>query len=400
MALQDLGEEREWKKSRARMLPVREKWPFPEGESQPCQFTRTFSKKRPGLEHPEQFQDCSSLELDQQASPAEDHTAGLHPHVVNSPPPIPHATMWARPVSQPTTMGTSVMKRGPGSSISISTVDGANAMWGYRPVKNSPVLDQATDQVSEVLLKNSDSGTSLILQIKLAGCKIDAVIDTAAQVTVVSLDWIHSNRPDLELQSPVKLLNAAKSSQMTGWIIPQQDLVLGSSVFKIDVIAAPISDQMLLGLDFLKCYRIILDLGENTISVKDDRIVASGRKNGSRMFAVGQATMVCRAVVPLYSQQQVLVQPSCPSEQTFMLESSLRKKGLMVPLLLVTPTGQFPAVVRNDSERYVVLKKGHLLGTFTEMQRSTKMQNFLPSEKLDVTRDHKSLAQTLRSQST
>ncbi len=125
---------------------------------------------------------------------------------------------------------------------------------------------------------------------------------------------------------------------MTGWRIPQQDLVLGSSVFKVDIIAAPISDQMLLGLDVLKRHRIILDLGENTISVRDDRIVASGRKNGLRKFAVGQATMVRRVVIPPYSEQQVLVQPSCQSEQTFLLESSTRNKGLLVPRLLVTPT--------------------------------------------------------------
>ncbi len=275
--------------------------------------------------------------------------------------------MWARPVSQPTT-GRYPHMALPPSTVEMEIDEPGPLSFIDVPIVNSPVLDQATDQVREVLLKNSDSGTSLILQTKLAGCKIDAVIDTAAQVTVVSLDWIHSNRPDLELQSSVKLLNAAKDSQTTGWRIPQQDLVLGSSVFKIDVIAAPISDLMLLGLDVLKCYRIILDLGENTISVKDDRIVASGRKNGSRKFAVGQATMVRRVVVPSFFEQQVLVQPSCQSEQTFMLESSRRNKGLMVPRLLVTPTGQFPAVVRNDSERYVVLKKGHLLGMLTEAE--------------------------------
>ena len=99
------------------MLPVWEKWPFPEGVSQSRQFTRTFSKKRPGVERPERLQDCSTLELDQQASPAEDHTAGLYPLVVNSPPSIPHATMWARPVSQPTT------GRYPHMALAPSTVE-------------------------------------------------------------------------------------------------------------------------------------------------------------------------------------------------------------------------------------------------------------------------------------
>ncbi len=74
-------------------------------------------QKRPGVERPEQFQDCSTLELDQQASPAEDHTAGLYPHIVNSPPSVPHPTMWARPVSQPTT------GRYPHMALAPSTVE-------------------------------------------------------------------------------------------------------------------------------------------------------------------------------------------------------------------------------------------------------------------------------------
>ncbi len=108
---------------------------------------------------------------------------------------------------------------------------------------------------------------------------------------------------------------------MTGWRISQQDLVLESSVFKIDVIAVPISDQMLLGLDVLKRYWIIPDLGENTISVKDDRIVASWWKNGSRKFAIGQATMVRRGFhrIPsnryFFSHHVSVNKPSCWNRQ-------------------------------------------------------------------------------------
>ncbi len=103
----------------------------------------------------------------------------------------------------------------------------------------------------------------------------------------MSSDWVRVNRPDLKAHGPVILRNASKGSQMTEWRLPRQELVLGSSVFKIDLFAAPISDELLLGLDVLKRYRIILDLGENTNSVRDERIVATGRENGSRKFAPG-----------------------------------------------------------------------------------------------------------------
>ncbi len=82
----------------------------------------------------------------------------------------------------------------------------------------------------------------------------------------------------MQLGEKVSLLNAAMGSQMEGWRLRQQCLIFGDSSFTIDVIVAPISDDMLLGLDFLQQNGVVINLAEGTVSVKGRVLEARGRR--------------------------------------------------------------------------------------------------------------------------
>ena len=230
-----------------------------------------------------------------------------------------------------------------------------------------PVVSVGKEKLlREVVLRKTVPGDPLVLPAQFAGRRIEAVVDTAAQATVVGLDWLRSNRPHLQLGEKVSLLNAAKGSQMEGWKLRQQCLIFGDSRFTIDVIVTPISDDMLLGLDFLQRNGVVIDLAEGTVSVKGRVLEARGMRTQDASFDIGRATLSRKVVVPPFSERQVLAKKFCHGQKTFVFEPSVKNRGLLLPRLIVSPENQFPVIVRNDSDRYISLRKGHHLGFLIE----------------------------------
>jgi predicted aspartyl protease len=103
--------------------------------------------------------------------------------------------------------------------------------------------------------------------------KISAVVDTAAQVTVINENLLKQMKPNPVLGNLIKLTNAEKGKSINSRMI-QVRLVIGKNTFKVAAFAAPISDAMLLGLDFLKVQKAIVNLKENTLKLGDHEIPA------------------------------------------------------------------------------------------------------------------------------
>ncbi len=220
--------------------------------------------------------------------------------------------------------------------------------------------------------------SNLVITAVLEGRRIDAVVDTAAQVTVVSLDWIRENRPSVRMGEKISLLNAAKGSTMEGWRLAAQKFSCGGTEFLVDVIVAPIVDNMLLGLDFLKRNRIVIDLGDLTVLVNGKLVPALGKKTGDQQYDVGRAALTRKVVVPPYTERQVLVDSPCKGGKTFIFESSGKNKGVLVPRVAVNADGSFPVLIRNDSPKYISFRKGHLLGYLTEVEECWE-EDFVPN---------------------
>ncbi len=55
---------------------------------------------------------------------------------------------------------------------------------------------------------------ALVVPVELNGVQIEAVVDTAAEVTVVNADLIFGHKPKLKCKDTVKLVNAEKGSTM------------------------------------------------------------------------------------------------------------------------------------------------------------------------------------------
>ncbi len=85
--------------------------------------------------------------------------------------------------------------------------------------------------VKEVVLRQKpvENGQGpLIVPVELKGIQIVVVVDTAAEVTVVTADLIFGHRPKLKCKDTVKLVNAEKGSKMIAKVARRVSLRIGS----------------------------------------------------------------------------------------------------------------------------------------------------------------------------
>ena len=103
-----------------------------------------------------------------------------------------------------------------------------------------------------VTISQLSSGTRYRIPITVQGQELYAVVDTAAQVTLISDELFKSLKFTPPILKEVVMNTAGKGLQMNGFVAGPFDIQVGSQEFNINMYVAPIGDEMLLGLDFLK----------------------------------------------------------------------------------------------------------------------------------------------------
>ena len=100
-----------------------------------------------------------------------------------------------------------------------------------------------------------------------------AVVDTAAQVTIISDLVFNSLKRKLENIRDVKLLTAGRDLAFSGRVVGPVRLKIGERWYTENVYLAPIDQKMLLGLDILRDRgQAILDMGSGVLFFDGMRI--------------------------------------------------------------------------------------------------------------------------------
>ena len=148
-----------------------------------------------------------------------------------------------------------------------------------------------------------------------------AVIDSAAEVTILSDKNYNSLQDRPHILRKTVMYAAGSGMQMVTTIVGPVKLEVGSKSYCTDIYVAPIDDDMLLGLDFLKRHQTITDLKNNTFTIGDDQIP---------LYCGPQSEIPIVAKVPLHSVVRMPGQLDVDL-YSFIVESSPQCQG---PLLL------------------------------------------------------------------
>jgi RNA:NAD 2'-phosphotransferase (TPT1/KptA family) len=110
-----------------------------------------------------------------------------------------------------------------------------------------------------LIIRQMSSASTLRVPITIEGQTITAIVDTGAQVTLIS-DRLYKSLPS---QPPiirkVVMDTAGRDLSMFGFVVGPVHLQLGPIDFHDRVFVAPINDDMLFGLDFIKQLGIVID---------------------------------------------------------------------------------------------------------------------------------------------
>lgn len=94
-----------------------------------------------------------------------------------------------------------------------------------------------------------------------------AVVDTAAEASIIS-DKVYQS---LKIKPPIRrhtfMHGAGRDMKMETFIIGPVDIRIGSCNYPSEIYAAPIDDEMLLGLDFLHRNNVVIDCSNNQFSI-------------------------------------------------------------------------------------------------------------------------------------
>lgn len=121
----------------------------------------------------------------------------------------------------------------------------------------------------EVQSSSGAGGLNVLVPFQCQSLKTHAVVDTAAMVSLISMEKFQSICPGPLSGEAVRLHNAEKGSSMIAHFVPKLEFWLGHKQFTWNFYVAPITDDVLLGLDFLKSKKVIVDLQNDTLVMKD-----------------------------------------------------------------------------------------------------------------------------------
>jgi predicted aspartyl protease len=204
------------------------------------------------------------------------------------------------------------------------------------------------------------SVSQFTMQVRVENQCVKAIVDTAAQVTIIS-DRVYNslNKKPIKLRD-VKLLTAGREMAMEGFVAGPIKIKIGDKWYKENVYVAPIEQEMLLGFDILvNRGQAILDMGRGVL-IFDGRQIILDVGSGGDTPTVARVTVAKRLVIPPQSVARV----KCHIDKTlsdYYIEPVEQSKFL-VPRI-VREVGSEPIRCQlNPSDRYRVVNKGADLG--------------------------------------
>ena len=150
-------------------------------------------------------------------------------------------------------------------------------------------------------------------------------------------------------------------------IIRQLPITIQGKQFKIDVAVGPITDDFIIGLDFLLKHHCIVNVESSIVTVDGDTVYAVMKKGVSGCYNVSMVHVTQRTVVPSNHRVNVMVELPNPTHITYVTTPEITD-SLIIPTCLICG-GEGPVVmdIMNDTNRRVILKQGELLTQAIEL---------------------------------
>lgn len=221
------------------------------------------------------------------------------------------------------------------------------------------------------------SGLSILLPVKFSDVSANFIVDTGAVVTILSSNIYNSLPPDirppLEKIDPNFKLEVANEGYLSILGTATLSFTIHKDVFKWKFFIAPISEDGLLGLDFLQ---------ENNFNLSADQ----GLRLNKKKYPTQMQTSVYRAVrvkcsksVVVPARSEMVIEGCCANGKfnakvgvvTPLKNNFKDENSVIVGHSLVNPSscnGRIPIRLMNTSSTEVRIEKNTTLGCIEEVE--------------------------------
>ncbi len=127
--------------------------------------------------------------------------------------------------------------------------------------------------LKSVQVRNT-KGMSLVIDVIINGTPTEAVVDTAAMVSLISQSFFDTLRLEHSQTGETVILKGLSNIPIQGTFCENLNLRIGQQNVKWKVCVAPMTDNVILGIDFLKAHACLVDLGKNILGLGDQIIPA------------------------------------------------------------------------------------------------------------------------------
>ena len=216
-------------------------------------------------------------------------------------------------------------------------------------------------ETDEIYVQQLKSGNMLRIPVSVNGVNIQAIVDSAAEVTIISDGIYRRLSPKPETVKTVRFHTAGKNLQMLGFVVGPIEVKLEDNIFKEWVYVAPIEDDMLLGLDFLQKYKVDINISNSTLVLGNLKIKMSSTPTPNK--SLGKVSVLKKRVIPPNSVKLVKCYCDTNLDQFYMEPTS--HKNLLISKSLIN--GKNPVTyVLNLTNNHQTLKKNTKLGAAHE----------------------------------
>ena len=234
--------------------------------------------------------------------------------------------------------------------------------------------------MEEVVICRTATSEFLEVQLQLNNIPVPAVIDTAAEVTLVSDKIYERMDPKPPILRHVILRTASRDSEpMQGFVVGPVQISLGSKTFLEYVYVGPLCDSVLLGLDFLYKHKVNVEMDPSCLRLHNEIIPMhlTSRKEAPKVARVSVAK---RTVIPPHAARYVKCDLSNSlSSSVFCIEPDTTSK-VMCPRSIHQSGKDLYVYMLNVSDSHVTVKRSAEVGVAGEMDSFLEESKSSPAE--------------------
>ena len=234
----------------------------------------------------------------------------------------------------------------------------------------------------EVTLREESDRCTLVVNLTINTEDVEAVVDSGAQVSVLSKGFYDSLSDKPPIAEKIRLKGASASGVMIASRIDDVCVGLCGVRNKQSMYVADINDKCILGLDYLKTNKAVIDLDKGVLTLGDMRITGKYKYPYGNSVPLYRVRLTSKTHLWPNSVSRTLVKVETNGDGPVMVQARNGNERYLMPNTILTLGGSGSDYLMNDSDEHVHMTAGTEVGV---------AQDVLVEENITDNSSHRSL---------